>query len=86
MYVGLVYDKSSVAGQMCFRWCDLRVYSGTPGWGGRRHLSRCLIVEKVTSPNPTRGTRIDPFEDWMGEASSAVVFVIRLRIVRSVPK
>ncbi|GBM13110.1 hypothetical protein AVEN_233350-1 [Araneus ventricosus] len=39
---------------------DLRVYSGTPGWVGRRHFFRWLTTGKVTSPNPTGGTRIDP--------------------------
>ncbi|GBO39474.1 hypothetical protein AVEN_219661-1, partial [Araneus ventricosus] len=38
---------------------DLRVYSGTSGWVGRRHFFRTLTTGKVTSPNPTGGTRID---------------------------
>ncbi|GBM23996.1 hypothetical protein AVEN_274410-1 [Araneus ventricosus] len=38
---------------------DLRVYSGTPGWIGRRHFFCTLTTGKVTSPNPTGGTRID---------------------------
>ncbi|GBM64497.1 hypothetical protein AVEN_123693-1 [Araneus ventricosus] len=38
----------------------LGVYSGTPGWVGRRHFSRPSTTEKVTSPNPTASTRIDP--------------------------
>ncbi|GBL74667.1 hypothetical protein AVEN_243558-1 [Araneus ventricosus] len=37
----------------------LRVYSGTPGWVGRRHFFRTLTTGKVRSPNPTGGTRID---------------------------
>ncbi|GBL75478.1 hypothetical protein AVEN_194653-1 [Araneus ventricosus] len=37
-----------------------RVYSGTPGWVGRRHFFRTLTTGKVTSPNPTGGSRIDP--------------------------
>ncbi|GBM95153.1 hypothetical protein AVEN_17586-1 [Araneus ventricosus] len=40
----------------------LGMYSGSPGWGGRRHFFRMLTTGKVTSPNPTGGTRIDPFE------------------------
>ncbi|GBN00031.1 hypothetical protein AVEN_249267-1 [Araneus ventricosus] len=31
-----------------------------PRWGGRRHFFRTLTTRKVTSPNPTGGTRIDP--------------------------
>ncbi|GBN89212.1 hypothetical protein AVEN_72584-1 [Araneus ventricosus] len=39
---------------------DFRVHSGTPGWVGRCYFFRTLTTEKVTSPNPTGGTRIDP--------------------------
>ncbi|GBL79635.1 hypothetical protein AVEN_18188-1 [Araneus ventricosus] len=38
----------------------LRVYSGTLGWVGRRHFFRTLTTGKVTSPDPTGVTRIDP--------------------------
>ncbi|GBN13299.1 hypothetical protein AVEN_159161-1 [Araneus ventricosus] len=38
----------------------LGVYSGTPGWVGRRHFFRTLTTGKVPPPNPTGGTRIDP--------------------------
>ncbi|GBN97249.1 hypothetical protein AVEN_236687-1 [Araneus ventricosus] len=44
----------------------LRVYSGTPGWVERRHFFRTLTTGKVTSPNPTGGTRIDPLVLWLG--------------------
>ncbi|GBM46777.1 hypothetical protein AVEN_6057-1 [Araneus ventricosus] len=37
------------------------VYSGTRGWGGRRHFSRRLRARKMTSPTPTGRTRIDLF-------------------------
>ncbi|GBN63731.1 hypothetical protein AVEN_12984-1 [Araneus ventricosus] len=39
----------------------LRVYSGTPCWVGRRHFFRTFTTGKVTSTNPTGGTRIDLF-------------------------
>ncbi|GBM97635.1 hypothetical protein AVEN_37175-1 [Araneus ventricosus] len=48
----------------------LGVYSGTPGWVGRCHFFRTLTTGKLTSPNPTRGTRIDPLE--LGELFNAV--------------
>ncbi|GBN02078.1 hypothetical protein AVEN_243879-1 [Araneus ventricosus] len=38
----------------------VRVYSGTPSWVGRLHFFRTLTMGKVTSPNPTGDTRIDP--------------------------
>ncbi|GBL89202.1 hypothetical protein AVEN_255307-1 [Araneus ventricosus] len=38
---------------------NVRVYSGTPGWVGRCYFFRTLTTGKVTSPTPTRGTRID---------------------------
>ncbi|GBN37240.1 hypothetical protein AVEN_211500-1 [Araneus ventricosus] len=37
-----------------------RVYSATPGWVKRSHFFRTLTTGKVTSSNPTGGTRIDP--------------------------
>ncbi|GBN33200.1 hypothetical protein AVEN_267594-1 [Araneus ventricosus] len=39
---------------------DKRVYSGTFGWVGRRHFSRPLTTEKLTSPDSTEDTRIYP--------------------------
>ncbi|GBN40454.1 hypothetical protein AVEN_88046-1 [Araneus ventricosus] len=43
---------------------DYRVYSGTPRWVGRRHFFRTLTTGKVTSPNLTGSTRIDPYAKW----------------------
>ncbi|GBM84058.1 Tigger transposable element-derived protein 6 [Araneus ventricosus] len=48
--------------QTCGTMTDKGVYSGTPGWVGRRHFFRKLTKGKVMSPNPTGGTRIDPKE------------------------
>ncbi|GBN21096.1 hypothetical protein AVEN_80599-1 [Araneus ventricosus] len=48
---------------------DLRVYSGTPGWVGRRHFFRTLTME----PNSNWGTRIDPLE-WSMAAFTTYLY------------
>ncbi|GBM67639.1 hypothetical protein AVEN_81141-1 [Araneus ventricosus] len=61
-----VYSKRCESSRVSEAWAfptslDFRVYSGTPGWVGRRYFFSTLTTGKVTSPNPTGGTRIDPF-------------------------
>ncbi|GBN60028.1 hypothetical protein AVEN_29677-1 [Araneus ventricosus] len=61
----------------------LRVYSGTPGWVGRRHFFRTLTTGKVTSPNPTGGTRIDHLDSASSRSyvSDGVVNCLKLRSI-----
>ncbi|GBL78787.1 hypothetical protein AVEN_65325-1 [Araneus ventricosus] len=43
------------------------VYSGTPGWVG----FRTLTTEPNPTPNPTGGTRMDPFESRSDDKDDA---------------
>ncbi|GBN08975.1 hypothetical protein AVEN_163246-1 [Araneus ventricosus] len=46
----------------------------------RRHIYRCLRTEKVTSPNPTGGTRIDPYLPHHGVRKDEST-ITKLRVV-----
>ncbi|GBL80898.1 hypothetical protein AVEN_26313-1 [Araneus ventricosus] len=41
---------------------DFGVYSGTPGWGGRRHFFRSLKTGKSNFSQPNRGYQNGPLQ------------------------